>query len=71
MTNVNVEKVKTRTVDSQQGKQAKYILLDMTASKLRRSPFFLSRERPKVALTRAKSGLLIVGDEGTVQDVEK
>ena len=71
VTGLRVELVRVRIVDSQQGKQAKFVITDLTASTPVRSAFLLSPKRLNVALTRAKAGLFIMGDKDLVRKCEK
>ena len=48
------------TLDSCQGREAEYVLISLVRS--RATPFFDMPKRWNVALTRAKSGLFIVGN---------
>ena len=68
---VSVKKnLQLATIDSFQGQEAEIVILSMVRCNCQNSMGFLAQasgeQRMNVALTRARSGLVVVGDAGTL-----
>lgn len=66
---INNENIEVSTVDSFQGREKECIIVGLTRSNASQKIGFLSEERRlNVALTRAKSKLIVIGDSSTLSN---